>query len=168
MARVLLTVSGVIEPRLQEKIARGLRPRADFIEMARVLDADLMDYAAARRRASKLGRMLEKIGGMNLVLAWACFQSRHAYDVILTDSEGVGIPFALLCQRFGRAAVRHLQITHILSVPKKMFFFDYFHAQNGIDTFFVYSAWQKNFIQARWHVPATHVVHIPFQVDTHF
>lgn len=168
MARVLLTISGVIEPGLETQIAHGVRPRADFLEMAHGLDADLMDYAAARRHAGKRGLALEKIGGMNLVLAWACFQCCNDYDVILTDSEGVGIPFALLCQRFGRAFGRHMMITHLVSVRKKMFFFDYLHVQKQVHTFFVYSAWQKKFIKARWQVPDARVVQIPFQVDTQF
>jgi len=37
-----------------------------------------------------------------------------------------------------------------------------------IDTFFVYSTWQKNFIRERWRLPGERVVFTPFMVDANF
>ena len=76
--RVLLTVSGVIAADIHEQIARGQRPRADYLELARGFDADILDYAAARAATGRLGAMLERIGGPNLVLAYACWKMRRA------------------------------------------------------------------------------------------
>jgi glycosyltransferase involved in cell wall biosynthesis len=59
-------------------------------------------------------------------------------------------------------------ITHILSVKKKMLFFDIFKIQSHIDIFFVYSTWQKRFIETRWHLSPDRVVFTPFMVDTRF
>ena len=53
--RVVLTVSGVIAADTREQIASGKRPRADYLELARSFNADLLDYAAARTIAWKAG-----------------------------------------------------------------------------------------------------------------
>ncbi|MCP4427762.1 MAG: glycosyl transferase family 1, partial [Chloroflexi bacterium] len=94
MNDVLLTVSGIVDPDVEGQIARGERPLADYVAMARTFDADLLDYAAARRRAGWMGKLLEKIGGANLMLAWVCFKLRKRYRVIFTDGEQVGLPLA--------------------------------------------------------------------------
>ncbi|MFT7461970.1 MAG: hypothetical protein ACI9EF_000304 [Pseudohongiellaceae bacterium] len=76
-SQVLLTVSGVIDSELEEQIAQGLRPQADYVAMAEGFGADLLDYAEARRTIGWFGRFLESCGGPNLLLAWTCYQRRH-------------------------------------------------------------------------------------------
>lgn len=168
MNNVLLTVSGTMAPDLETQIAAGKRPRADYIEMARTFGADLIDYPRARALTGRMGRWLERVGGPNLLLAWACFQQQANYQALVTDGEQVGLPFALLCKLLGRKTVKHLMIAHILSVPKKTMLVDRFGLQKQIDTFFVYSSWQQRFIQERWHLAAERVVHTHFMVDSHF
>ncbi|MCE7981234.1 MAG: glycosyltransferase [Caldilinea sp. CFX5] len=168
MTNVLLTVSGTIAPDLETQIAAGKRPRADYLELARVFGADLVDYSRARALTGRMGRWLERVGGPNLMLAWACFRQQPNYQVLVTDGEQVGLPFALLCKLLGRKTVNHLMIAHILSVPKKMLLVDRFGLQKTIDTFFVYSSWQQHFIRERWRLPAMRVVHTPFMVDSRF
>lgn len=137
--------------------------------MARVFEADLLDYAAARGQAGWIGKLLKKIGGANLLLAWICYRLRGRYRVLFTDGEQVSIPLALLL-KFGNIGRRphHLMITHILSVPKKMALFDRLGIQSHIDIFFVYATQQKQFIEERWRVPTERVVYIPFMVDAFF
>lgn len=170
MANVLLTVSGVVPPDTAEQIARGARPRADYLELARAFDADLLDYTEARRSGGRFGRLLEQIGGADLMLAWVCFTRRRRYRIIFTDGEQVGLPLAWLSKfcDLGRRRPRHLMIAHILSVKKKMVFFDWFGVQSHIDRFFVFSTWQKRFIEDRWRIAPQRVIHTPFMVDTQF
>ncbi len=167
MADILLTVSGVIPPDLEAQVAAGRRPRADYLELARALKADLLDYGQMRA-AGKLVRWLEHWGGADLALAWVCFQRRHHYRLILTDGEQIGIPLAFFLNGLRRRALHHIMISHRLSIPKKMFFFDRFQIQRVIDRFIVYSTWQKRFIEARWGLPAERVFWTPFQVDGSF
>lgn len=169
MKSVLLTVSGNIAPDIEEQIAQGRRPLADYIGMARAFDADLLDYRKAREETGWVGSLLDKIGGGNLLLAWRCFQDRQKYRVIFTDGEQVGIPLALFFKFIGIGSrARHLMIAHILSVPKKMFLFDWLGIANQIDIFFPYATWQKRFIETRWKVPPERVVFTPFMVDADF
>ncbi len=171
MAQVLLTVSGVMPPDIVDQIKAGQRPRADYIELAHAFDADIIDYAAARRGCGWFGRLLERAGGADLLLAWACFQRRKQYQVIFTDGEQIGIPLAallMLASIITSRRVKHLMIVHILSVGKKTLLFDLFKLQNHIDTFFVYATWQKRFIENRWKLPSERVVFTPFMVDSGF
>lgn len=168
MANLLLTVSGTIPPDLERQVAAGLRPRPDYLALGATLNADLLDYTRARRYAGRWGAWLERVGGPNLLLAWCCFQLRRDYQLILTDGEQIGIPLALLCKWGGYTDVKHFMITHVLSVRKKMFFFDHGGIAASIDRFFVYSSCQKRFIEERWHLPPERVVHTPFMVDSDF
>ena len=95
MNDILLTISGQIDPEIETKIAHGERPVADYVAMGKAFPADLMDYPAARQVAGWFGQVLEKIGGANLMLAWACFRVRHQYRVLFTDGEQIGIFLAL-------------------------------------------------------------------------
>jgi glycosyltransferase involved in cell wall biosynthesis len=173
MSRILLTVSGVMDPQRPEQVRRGERPRADYLELAGALGAHLLDYAGARRLTggSLLARLLERLGGPNLLLAWACFGRRNRYDLLFTDGEQVGIPLAWLLKFFGGRGPRgprHAMIVHILSVGKKALFFDLFRIHSHIDLFFVYSSWQARFITERWRVPPERVALTPFMVDSRF
>lgn len=168
MSNVLVTVSGIIDPNIEEQIQRSERPRADYVEMAQRFDAELIDYPTARNKAGWFGRMLEKVGGSNLMLAWTCFRQRKNYRVIFTDGEQIGIPLAWLLKYGGGGNTAHLMIAHILSVGKKTLLFDLFGLKKHIDKFFVYSTWQKRFIEDRWKVESEDVVFTPFMVDSDF
>jgi glycosyltransferase involved in cell wall biosynthesis len=167
-AKVLLTVSGTIPP-AAAPATPPLKPRTDYVEMAKAFDADLIDYAIARRESGAIGALMEKIGGPNLLLAWACFARRGRYGAIMTDGEQIGLLLAAMLRflSFGRRP-RHLMIVHILSVKKKMIFLDWLGVHSHIDRFLVYSTWQQRFIETRWKLPAGRVAFTPFMVDSTF
>ncbi|MBE2222881.1 MAG: glycosyl transferase family 1, partial [Anaerolineae bacterium] len=169
MNDVLLTISGTISPTVVEDIEAGKRPLADYIAMAETFNADLIDYTKAHEVGGWFGRLLGKLAGQNALLAWACFKLRHHYQIIFSDGEQIAIPLALLFKflSWGKRPV-HFTIIHILSVGKKVRFFDWFRIQSDIDVFFVYSTWQKKFIEDRWQVPGERVVFTPFMVDDDF
>lgn len=169
MPKILLTVSGEMDPQIEEKIKRGERPLADYVAMARGLPADLIDYKIARKVGGWIGQVLEKIGGPNLMLSWACFRQRQNYQVLFTDGEQIGLPLALLLKFFGgRQRPKHCMIVHRISVRKKMIFLDLLRIHSHIDTFFVYSTWQGDFIRTRWKQPTQKVIYTPFMVDACF
>lgn len=167
--QVLLTVSGIIPAGIEQRIANGERPRADYLELARGLGADLLDYNGARTVAGATGRLIERVGGPDLLLAWACFKLRHRYKAILTDGEQVGLPLAALLKFAGHGPrPRHLMIVHIISVPKKLVFLDRLGVHSHIDRFLTYSTWQQQFIQRRWGLAGERVLFTPFMVDSRF
>ncbi len=166
--RVLLTVSGTVPQDIETQIAEGRRPRADYLELARGLQADILDYPKARVTAGRLAGVLERLGGPNLVLAYACWKLRAWYRLILTDGEQVGLPLAAFMKLTLGHRPRHFMITHVISVPKKALMLDILRLQSHIDGFIVYSSWQKRFIQDRWRVKDDRVLFTPFMVDDVF
>lgn len=170
MNDTLLTVSGTIPDNLEADVVAGKRPLPDYLAMARAFPADLLDYPRARAQAGWFGRLLEKLAGPNVMLAWVCFRLNGRYRTLFTDGEQIGIFLALFTKflGFGRPRAHHLMIVHILSVGKKLFFFDWFRIHSHIDTFFCYATWQKQFIEQRWGIPAERVVFTPFMVDSDF
>src|SRR5215470_17966209 len=166
--RVVLTVSGVVAADIREQIASGKRPRADYLELARSFDADLLDYAAARMIAGRTGKVLEKLGGANLVLVYACWKVRKRYQAIVTDGEQIGLPLATLLKFTPGARPRHLMIVHVISEPKKTVFLDWLGVQSAIDRFITYSRSQQRFIEDRWKLSRNRVLWTPFMVDHEF
>src|SRR5215468_12146539 len=166
--RVVLTVSGFITADIREQISSGKRPRADYLELARSFDADLLDYAAARMIAGGTGTVLEKLGGPNLVLAYACWKVRKRYQAIVTDGEQIGLPLAALLKFTPGGRPRHIMIVHVISEPKKTFFLDWLGVQSCIDRFITYSRWQQQFIEDRWKPGRNRVLWTPFMVDHEF
>jgi glycosyltransferase involved in cell wall biosynthesis len=166
--RVLLTVSGVIEADLAGRIAHNVRPRPDYVELARAMDADIVDVAEARRRTGRLGRVVERVGGAGALLAWLCFRERNRYEAVFTDGEQVGLPLALLCRLTFRPRLAHVMVVHIMSVPKKSLLYRAFRLGRYVDTMIVYSSAQKRYITGTLGFPSDRVHLTPFTVDTSF
>ena len=169
MNQILLTVSGAIPSDIEASIRKGERPLADYVAMAHGFPADLMDYSAARQAGGRIGWLLEKTGGPNLMLAWTCFLQRRRYRVLFTDGEQVGLVLALLL-KFANRGPRplHVMIAHRLSARKKMALLDLLGLHTHVDTFFTYATRQRNFIRARWKLPPERVAFTPFMVDARF
>jgi glycosyltransferase involved in cell wall biosynthesis len=165
---VLLTVSGEIPADIDEQIARGRRPRADYLELAEAFGADLLDVTRARAASGSLGRVLQRIGGPGLLLAWMCFRCRTRYEVIVTDGEQVGLPLAALCRLFGRGSARHLMIVHVLSTPTKVRLAKALRLIPMIDRFAVYCSAQRDHLVQDLGAPPEKVVLTPFTVDADF
>ena len=166
--RVAITVSGTIPADLSRSVDAGQRPRVDYVVLAQRLDADLIDYAEARRRGGPLGKLVAKLAGSNALLAWACFRSRKQYDSILTDGEQVGIPYAALCMIAGRRRPAHSMIVHIMSVRKKVILFKALALRRRIDKMFVYATSQRDFVVATLGMRPEQVQLTSFMVDTEF
>jgi len=62
--------------------------------------------AAAKRSRAEWARVLEKLGGPNLVLAYACWKVRKSCQAIVTDGEQVGLPLAALLKLTPRHTAR--------------------------------------------------------------
>lgn len=167
--RVLLTVSGTMAADLRHQIASGNRPLTDYIAMADGFPADLIDHQTAIAQANWFGRLLLKLGGPNILLAWACFVLRGNYDLIFTDGEQIGLPLAFFLKFLGGGRrPDHYMIVHILSTRSKQLLLDVLRLASHIDIFFCYSTWQVNFIRSRWDQPDHKVQFTPFMVDHRF
>jgi glycosyltransferase involved in cell wall biosynthesis len=158
----------MIDPATAEQIRAGFRPRPDYLELARAMDADTLDITEARRRGGRWARLVEAVGGTSLLLAWTCFRLRRSYQAIFTDGEQVGLPLALLGRLTGRSLPPHVMVVHLLSVRKKVVPYRVFRLGRFIDTMIVYSQAQRRFISETLSFPADRVIFTPFMVDTEY
>jgi glycosyltransferase involved in cell wall biosynthesis len=166
--RVLLTVSGEIPVDVAAQVAAGVRPRPDYAVLAGEFGADLLDFTGARRRGGRLGRVIERGAGRKALLAWVTFRSRRAYDVVVTDGEQIGLPFAALCRASGRRGGQHFMIVHVLSVRKKIIPWKLLRLGRYVDKLIVYASAQRRFAVEQLGVAPERVVLTPFMVDTDF
>jgi glycosyltransferase involved in cell wall biosynthesis len=165
MPAALVTVSGDIPPDLDQQIAAGRRPRADYRELATALDADVVDVATAT--SGRLGRLLRRVGGGPAALAWHCVRHRKQYDVVLTDAEPVGFLLALLMQPLRRRP-RHVMVAHRLSPPKKLAVHRLLRLRRRIDGVIVYAGTQRDVAVDQLGYRPDQVLLTPFMVDTAF
>jgi glycosyltransferase involved in cell wall biosynthesis len=165
--RVLLTVSGTIPAHLDDDVAAGRRPRADYRVLAEHLDADVVDVPRARAESGPVGRLLAAAGAGPL-LAWYAWRRRRSYELIVTDGEQVGLPLAVLMRWLGAGGARHAMIVHIVSVPKKDRLIRFTLIAPAIDRWIIYSSAQADVVVRRFRVPRDRIVLTSFTVDTEF
>jgi glycosyltransferase involved in cell wall biosynthesis len=162
-----VTVSGEIPHDLRASIDAGLRPRADYVEIAAAAGGELLDRRATRAELGRLGAFLERLAGPNLAMAVACVLRRKRHGVIFTDGEQVGIPYALL-SRLIRGRPRHVMIGHSLSPRKKVLIHRALRLERCVDVLVVYSSEQRRIAIESLRYPPGRVVLHPFMVDTEF
>ncbi len=164
---VLLAVSGVIPATLDADVASGRRPRADYVEMARSFDADIVDLADARSSGGIAGRLLERLAGADARMALMCRRRQRRYRTVFTDGEGVGLLYAALA-RLGRRRARHVMIGHRISTRSKVVLHRTLGLRRRIDHVVVYATAQRRVVIERLGYREDQVTLMPFMVDTEF
>lgn len=106
------------------------------MELARNFNADLLDYAAARKKRVPNGRGSREVGGP---IWFSPMLAGRKVQAIFTDGEQIGLPLAA---PFDNRAC-HLEL-------KKAVFVDWLGVQSAIDRFVTYSRWQQRSIEDRW------------------
>jgi glycosyltransferase involved in cell wall biosynthesis len=81
---------------LERQAAAGERPRKDYVELARRLDAEVVDEPYMRERATPLARAIARRAGLPAGQIAEAFLRGGRYDHICAWAERIGIPLALL------------------------------------------------------------------------
>ncbi len=148
----------VVSDRIDEAAVPIDRPRRDYEELARALNADVL-HAGDIDGASSRGR-----GG--IALARAAAARSGAYDNVYCDSEHVGLPLAFLLRK-SPAQPRLTMIAHYLSPLKKRAAIRLLRLPARFQAVVMHSAAQMQ--RARTlGFGAGQLVHVPFQVDSEF
>jgi glycosyltransferase involved in cell wall biosynthesis len=113
-------------------------------------------------------KLVRRIVGSNVLLGWHCFRARKRYDVIVTDGEQVGIPYAGFSHLARRTRPTHAMVVHVLSVTKKVIVWRTLRLVRRMDLLFVYCSRQREFAVERLGCDASRVALTTFMVDTHF
>jgi glycosyltransferase involved in cell wall biosynthesis len=81
---------------LARQAAAGERPRKDYVELCRALDAELIDGPYMAERATVLARLLARHWRFPIGQVAEVFLRQRRYDHILAWGDRLGLPLALL------------------------------------------------------------------------
>ena len=165
--RTLILAAGRFDDTLKARILEGKEPRLDVFEIAKVLDASVIDFGDVDRSSDPVVRLLAKSAGNSAAVAYLGFQRRHEFDALLTTGEDIGLPLALLLKP-SSARCSHTMIGHTLAPQKKAVFIKYGRVASRIDRILLYSTSEERNAIDHLHIPAAKIERIYFHADDHF
>jgi len=80
----------------ERQAAAGQRPRKDYVELARLLDADVVDDAYLAAKSTFLTRLIQRVAGRPAAQVVEALLRGGDYDHILAGAERIGLPLAFL------------------------------------------------------------------------
>lgn len=158
---------GVAE--LERQAAAGLRPRRAYVELARLLGADVIDshYITRSSGSARLTRAVARRIGIPAAQVCEAFLRRRRYRVTCAWADRLGVPLALL---FKLTSVRHpvILVSDWLSRPKKAILVRHLKAHSNLRAIINSSSVQREIAATRLHVPRHKLHLVPLPVDERF
>ncbi len=137
---------------LERLAAAGERPRDAYVELARVLDADVIDSHYMAERATPLARVIAgRVGMVQGQVAEVCLRQRR-YRYIVAWADRLGLPLALLFKLSGSRRDTVL-ISVWLSRLKKAIFLTRFRVHTHLRAIVNYGSVQMDIASGRLGVP---------------
>lgn len=163
MSRILLLITAEDRAGAERSVLLGQSPRKDYLELARVLGADVLDLSNvhADATARRLDRFVRRGAGH----AWLASRLASRYETIFSDGEHIGLLLGVALAR-KRYRPRHIMIGHSLSARKKRPLAAL--AREGIDNLIVHSDAQLEFAINTLRFDPADVYLLPYQVDVDF
>lgn len=151
-----------------ERLAReGHRPRKDYVEVARVLGADIIDAHYMTHRASPLARWVAARIGMPAGQVVEGFLKRKRYRSICTWGDRIGLPLALL-YKLAHSRPDLVLMSAWVSRWKKAVFLRYFKVHTHLRAIVSYSSVQMTIAATKLGVPENKLYHGKQPVDDRF
>lgn len=152
---------------LQRQAEAGERPRTDYVELARALDADVMDMQYMTERASPLARTVARRVGMVSGQLLETFLRRNRYEHIVARADRLGLPMGLLFKLTGGR--RDLVLISVwLSRRKKAIFLSPLNVDSHLSAIINYGSVQMRYATERLGVEPDKLYHAPQPVDERF
>lgn len=153
-----------------EELARqalaGLRPRTDYVELARELDADVLDMEYMRQRACRPAKALARKALVPAQVLEA-YLRQHQCTHVVARADRMGLPLALL-NKVTRQRRDVVLVSVWLSVPKKAVFLSRLKAHSHLGGIVNYGSVQMAFAHQRLGVPMRLLHHALQPVDECF
>jgi glycosyltransferase involved in cell wall biosynthesis len=164
---ILLAISVQPTDIILAEIAAGKQPRRDFMALRQALGADII--YPDDTQVTLLGRIARRFFGARIAVAWDAFRRHRAYDYVLSDTEKVGLPLAMLMKlsRTPPGHPRHIMIAQNLSPLKKRFFFR-LGVRSHLDIISVHSSAQHALATEILGMPKERVMKLPMFAETQF
>jgi glycosyltransferase involved in cell wall biosynthesis len=153
-------------PNLRSK-ALWARPRIDYVELARLLDAHLMGYAADPNGLERWISLLERKAKVDVIEAWRAARMADQYSTVLSTSEKIGLPFAAIGQ-MRNESIPHTMVAHKLSSGLKRFALSYIDLSQAFARIICASRWQATYVTKSLGLPAGKTTFLPEKVDSIF
>ncbi|MGB9632503.1 MAG: glycosyltransferase family 4 protein [Chloroflexaceae bacterium] len=162
--RVLLIATNTTPAGLAAEVHAGRHQRVDYLELVERFNADYIDYN--RLRPLPLARQFEDLlrSDLRLAATAARLVRLKSYDCVISLSERVGIPLALLLDR----QVRHIVIFHHGMSPKKLQLIKALRLQRRWDLIAAISRAEAEGMRAALDLAPERVVALHTPVDTNF
>ena len=165
--RSLILAAGRFDDAMKARIQQGREPRLDVFELAKALDAKVIDFGDVERSRSPLVKLARKTLGLSGAVALLGFLQRAQYDAFFTTGEDIGLPLAALLKTT-RSRCSHTMIAHTLYPAKKQAFFTLGGVATRIDRMLVYSTSEERNAIDRLGMPAEHVERVYYHADQNF
>lgn len=136
-------------------------PRRDHLEFCQVTGAELVALVPCLPAVLRGLRLRHPL--TTLWMAWSIFRARHDYDVLVTDSEHVGLPLGIML-RLSRSRCRHVLVVHLLSTPLKAFLIRHLVGE-GVSCY-VFHSQPTEPVLDRLGVPPGRRRLVPYMVDS--
>ncbi len=163
--RTLLVINATLDQAMEAAIARGDRPRKDYLELQSRLGATILDLAAVRR--FWWTRLLARAGGMGTAQAVLAWRWSGSYDAVFADRETTGCIVGAL-NRLRRRRPRLVMIAHLLTPPRKRLLLRLLGIRYTADYLIVHSTIQQQAALTQLGLRADQVALLPYQTDTRF
>lgn len=152
---------------LSRRAAAGEQPRTPYVELARVLDADVIDAGFLEQNggfvARAVGRRVGIVGGQVV----EAFARRRQYRHIVAWADRVGLELALLL-KLTRSRRDLVLVSNWLMGPSKRPFLERAHVQSHLGAIIGYGSVQLELAATRHGLPRE-MLHVELQpVDEHF
>jgi len=137
---------------LARQAEAGLRPRKDYVELARILGADVVDASYLRERATPLARIVAQRVGPAAGQVVEAFLRRGDYDHICAWAERIGLPLALT-RKIARRGGDLVLISSWLSARRSSFMLRRLRVHTHLDRIVSYGSAQIDVATTRLGVP---------------
>jgi glycosyltransferase involved in cell wall biosynthesis len=165
--RCLILAAGRFDDALKADIAAQREPRLDVFQMARELDAKILDFKDVESSTDLAVKLVARSAGKSAAVALLGFRERSRYDAFFTTGEDIGLPLALMLKA-SRAKCSHTMIAHTLFPAKKQAFFKFARVGSAIDRMLVYSTSEERLAVDQLHMSAQSVQRIYYHADQEF
>jgi glycosyltransferase involved in cell wall biosynthesis len=152
---------------LARRAALGTRPRKDYVELARALDADIIDPSYMAEQASRAGRALASRMGILAGELYEAYAARDRFEHICAWADRAGLPLALI-YKLTRSRSDLTLVSVYLSGGKKALFLRNLGVQSHLGAIVNFSSVQMGIAAQRLGIPPGKLHHVVHPVDDHF
>jgi glycosyltransferase involved in cell wall biosynthesis len=152
---------------LERLAAIGERPRKDYVELARLLGADVIDGHHIEAQGTWLSKLLVKYAGLPAGQVCEAFLRRKQYARICAWADRLGLPLALL-YKLTRFRCSLVLVSVWFSSSKKAVFLRWLRVHSHLSAIVSPSSVQIEIAAGRLGVPRHKLHHFGQRVDTRF